>query len=212
MRRTIIVRAALAGTLLVSLIAIVAILYALAGNRRDTTAAPGTTAPAPGAADGPLAVDPRAEVTLDLRRQQLIGVRTATVTREPFDKTIRTVGIVKYDETRIVDVNLKIEGWIRNLFVESPGQYVRRGQPLFTLYSPELLATQQEYLLALRTREQMQQSQVPDAREYADRLVQAARENILITIIALAALYHCKRSPTRTRFVAELRSNLLILV
>lgn len=185
MRRTIIASAAFAGTLLVSLMAILAILYVLAGNRRDTTAA---TVPAPGAVEGVPAVDPRAEVSLDLRRQQLIGVRTATVTREPFDKTIRTVGIVKYDETRIADVNLKIEGWIRNLFVESPGQAVRRGQPLFTLYSPELLTTQQEYLLALRTREQMQESQVPEAREYADRLVQAARQRLALWDLSAAQI------------------------
>ncbi len=188
MRRTIIARTAFAGTLLVSLMAIVASLYVLAGNRRDPTAATGATAPEPGAAEGLPAVDPRAEVTLDLRRQQLIGVRTATVTREPFDKTIRTVGIVKYDETRIADVNLKIEGWIRNLFVESPGQAVRRGQPLFTLYSPELLTTQQEYLMALRTREHMQPSQVPEAREYADRLVQAARQRLALWDLSAAQI------------------------
>lgn len=173
-------RTAFAGTLLVSLLAILAILYAVADNRRDKAAATPATAEDSGAAAAPAGADPRAEVTLDLRRQQLIGVRTATVLREAFDKTIRTVGIVKYDETRTADVNLKIEGWIRNLFVESPGQAVRRGQPLFTLYSPELLTTQQEYLLALRTREQMQESQVPDAREYADRLVQAARQRLAL--------------------------------
>lgn len=179
MRRTVIARAAFAGTVLVSILAVLAVLYVVAGNRRDTTEA-GAGAPAPGAVQGPPAADPRAEVSLDLRRQQLIGVRTAMVTREPFDKSIRTVGIVKYDETRLADVNLKIEGWIRQLFVETTGQAVERGQALFTLYSPELLTTQQEYLLALRAREQAQQSQVADAREYADRLVQSARQRLTL--------------------------------
>ena len=185
MRRTFTRRVALIGTLLIAVASIAAILFVLgrqADNRRGTakeaaaSGAPGAGLPAPAAG----AADSRAEVTLDLRRQQLIGVRTATVKREAFDKTIRTVGIVKYDETRLADVNLKIEGWIRDLFVESPGQAVRRGQALFTLYSPELLATQQEYLLALETREQMQPSQVSDAREYADRLVQAARQRLAL--------------------------------
>lgn len=132
----------------------------------------------PGAGGG--RTDPRAEVTIDPRRQQLIGVRTATVKREALDKAIRTVGVVKYDETRLADVNLKIEGWIRDLLVDYTGQLVKKGQPLFTLYSPELLTTQQEYLLTLKTREQVQQSQVADAREYADRLVESARQRLAL--------------------------------
>lgn len=146
----------------------------------DMTATP-PDAGAPG-------VDPRAPVSLDLRRQQLIGVRTATVTREPFDKTIRTVGVVKYDETRLTDVNLKIEGWIRDLHVDSTGEFVRRGQPLFTLYSPELLTTQQEYLLALKSRDQMAASQVADARAYADRLVEAARARLALWDLSAAQI------------------------
>jgi RND family efflux transporter MFP subunit len=126
----------------------------------------------------PAAVDPRAEVNLDLRRQQLIGVRTAPVERAAAAKTIRTVGTVRYDETRLADVNLKLEGWIRDLYVDYTGQRVREGDPLFTLYSPELLTTQQEYLLALNTRDLMRGSQIADAREYADRLVASARRRI----------------------------------
>lgn len=178
-------RAAFIGTLAVALVAIAAMLFILNARMKRRTGGPdsaGASRAGEGGTRTPAAVsaDPRAEVTLDLRRQQLIGVRTAMVKREAFDKTIRTVGTVKYDETRLADVNLKIEGWIRDLFVESPGQAVRRGQPLFTLYSPELLATQQEYLLALKSREQMQQSQVSDAREYADRLVQAGRQRLAL--------------------------------
>src|SRR5437762_2472085 len=74
---------------------------------------------------------PRGEVTLDPRRQQLIGVRTVPVKREALVQTLRTVGLVRYDETRLADVNLKIEGWIRELYVDYTGQAVRQGQPLF---------------------------------------------------------------------------------
>lgn len=122
--------------------------------------------------------DARADITIDPRRQQLIGVRTATVERANAVKTIRTVGVVRYDETRLADVNLKLEGWIGDLYVDYTGQFVQKGQPLFTLYSPELLTTQNEYLLALKTRDQVKQSQVPDAREYADRLVESARQRL----------------------------------
>lgn len=149
-----------------------------AGDPASTagTAAPGGGDPATPPAGA--STDPRAEVSIDTRRQQLIGVRTAPVKREALDRSIRAVGVVKYDETRLADVNLKIEGWIRDLFVDYTGKYVQKGQKLFTFYSPELLTTQQEYLLALKTRDQMKQSQVSDAREYADRLVDAARQRI----------------------------------
>ncbi|MBI4262931.1 MAG: FixH family protein [Acidobacteria bacterium] len=149
-----------------------------------TSGATGTAGPEGTATGAPLprpmaeTVDPRGEVNLDLRRQQLIGVRTAPVERSPASRTVRTVGVVRYDETRLADVNLKIGGWIRDLYVDYTGKAVRQGDPLFSIYSPDLLATMQEYLLALKTRDQMQASQVADAREYADRLVEAARRRI----------------------------------
>lgn len=144
-----------------------------------TTAAPsdpGAAGPGPGSAAAP----PRAAITIDPRRQQLIGVRTARVERRSMAATVRTVGVVRYDETRLADVNLKLEGWIRELHVATTGAFVRAGQPLLTLYSPELLATQNEYLLALKTRDQLAQSQVADAREHADRLVQSARQRLAL--------------------------------
>ncbi len=128
----------------------------------------------------PEAVDPRAGVSLDLRRQQLIGVRIAPVERAAVTKTIRTVGTVRYDETRLADVNLKIEGWIQDLYVDYTGKLVSKGDPLFSLYSPELLTTQQEYLLALKTRDQLRQSQIADVRERAERLVESARQRIAL--------------------------------
>jgi RND family efflux transporter MFP subunit len=86
---------------------------------------------------------------------------------------------VRYDETKQADVNVKIEGWIRDLYVDYTGQPIQRGQPLFTLYSPDLLNTQNEYLLALKTRDQIQQSAIADARERADALVTSARQRLL---------------------------------
>ncbi len=126
------------------------------------------------------ATTPRGDVTIDPRRQQLIGVRTVAVTREPMQHTLRTVGVVRYNETSLADVNLRLEGWIRDLYVDYTGQPIQKGQPLFTLYSPDLLATQQEYLLALKTRDQMQASVIPDARERAEQLVTAARQRLAL--------------------------------
>jgi RND family efflux transporter MFP subunit len=122
----------------------------------------------------------RGDVTIDPRRQQLIGVRTAPVTREAMQHALRTVGVVRYDETSLADVNLRLEGWIRDLYVDYTGQPIQKGQPILTLYSPDLLATQQEYLLALKTRDQMQTSVIADARQRADQLVASARQRLVL--------------------------------
>jgi Cu(I)/Ag(I) efflux system membrane fusion protein len=153
----------------------------------------GTSAPSPQIAQQPVAPTPaagpagtnappttrRGDVTIDPRRQQLIGVKTVRVMRETVDQTVRAAGVIRYDETKQADVNVKVEGWIRDLYVDFTGQPIRRGQPLFTLYSPDLLNTQKEYLLALKTRDQMQQSTIADARERADALVASARQRLL---------------------------------
>lgn len=153
--------------------------------KADGAPAPGVQAPAgpaepaPGA---PVASEgtPRAPLALELRRQQLIGVRTATVARGPIARTIRTVGQVQYDETRQAEITLKIEAFVQDLYVNYTGQYVRRGQPLFSVYSPDLLATQHEYVLALESRDRLEASQVSDARDYAERLASTARRRLAL--------------------------------
>ncbi|NIS74785.1 MAG: efflux RND transporter periplasmic adaptor subunit, partial [Deltaproteobacteria bacterium] len=67
------------------------------------------------------------------------------------DKSIRTVGIVKLDETKIEHIHIKFSGWIDRVFVDYTWQFVKAGDPLFSVYSPELVSTQEEYLLALRS-------------------------------------------------------------
>jgi RND family efflux transporter MFP subunit len=126
----------------------------------------------------PAAEPSRGDVAIDTRRQQLIGVRIVPVERVTLATSVRTTGVVRYDETRQTDVNVKIDGWIRDLYVDFTGQPVRRGERLFTLYSPELLATQNEFIFALRNRDQAQAASLDDAREYATRLVDAARQRL----------------------------------
>ena len=123
---------------------------------------------------------PRGDVTIDPRRQQLIGVRTVAATRSTLSATIRTVGAVRYDETRQADVNLKVEGFIRDLFVDYTGQAITKGQPLFTLYSPDVLTTENEYLMAIKTRDLLRESQLPDARERADQMIASARQRLAL--------------------------------
>ena len=110
-------------------------------------------------------------ILVDEPRRQRIGVTTAPVALHDMDKTIRTVGIVSYDESRMHDVVLKYPGYIENLLVDETGQPVKRGQTLFTLYSPELYAAQLELIAAMNTRRQ-------GVEGLGDSLVAAARRKL----------------------------------
>ncbi|MEI8234582.1 MAG: efflux RND transporter periplasmic adaptor subunit [Verrucomicrobiota bacterium] len=90
-------------------------------------------------------------ITIDPATMQNMGIRTALATRGPLRRIIRTVGSIDYDETALADVTVKTKGWIEKLFVDATGQEVRKGDPLFALYAPDLVTAQQEYLIALRS-------------------------------------------------------------
>ncbi|NCF16970.1 MAG: efflux RND transporter periplasmic adaptor subunit [Haliea sp.] len=94
-----------------------------------------------------------------------LGVRTAAVTREALETRIRTVGYVKYDEDRLIHIHPRVEGWIERLYVKAAGDPVTEGQPLYALYSPQLVNAQEELLLALKRSN--------------ERLVKAARDRLL---------------------------------
>jgi len=92
------------------------------------------------------------ELAIDPTVVQNMGVRVQPVIRAPLERTIRTVGTVTYDETKVRTVNTKIDGWIEDLYVDSVGERVEAGDPLFSVYSPKLYAAQEEYLAAFRNR------------------------------------------------------------
>ena len=121
--------------------------------------------------DGSVQIDP---VTI-----QNIGVKTMVVEKQPLKRTVRAVGRVDYDETRIMDVNSKIAGWVEELYVDYTGQWVEKGQPLLALYSPELVAAQEEYLTALDYAERMRDGAMRDAAQNAEDLLVAARQRLL---------------------------------
>jgi Cu(I)/Ag(I) efflux system membrane fusion protein len=131
----------------------------------------------PGTASSPSPAPSRADVTIDPVQQQLLGVRTVEVVRGPIERSLQTVGVVQYDQARLTDVNAKFDGWIRELYVASAGQSIGRGQPLLSLYSPDLLRMQTDYLLALRTYDQVRES-APDALDRAEELLGAARREL----------------------------------
>ena len=139
------------------------------------TAAPASsTSPAP-ATTGPAAAK---AVYISPARQQLIGVRTAELTHQALETTIRTTGSIAFDETRMSEIHTKIAGWVNTVTADSVGKQVRRGQPLFSVYSPDLVATQREYLLALKAANQLGSSAFKETREGAQSLLAATRERL----------------------------------
>jgi Cu(I)/Ag(I) efflux system membrane fusion protein len=95
--------------------------------------------------------DDSGAVTISPAIEQSLGVRTAAVERSRLGRLIDTVGYVTYDESLVAHIHLRVEGWIEKLFVSYEGERVKKGDPLFELYSPELVNAQEEYLEALRT-------------------------------------------------------------
>ncbi len=117
-------------------------------------------------------------VQISPERQQMIGVKLSTVEKRPLKKIIRTVGRIEYDEKRVGTVSPKIAGWVEELFADFTGRFVKKGQPLLTLYSPELVSTQEEYLLALRARRSWEKSPFPEISEGGDLLVDSTRRRL----------------------------------
>ncbi|HEY3381605.1 MAG TPA: efflux RND transporter periplasmic adaptor subunit [Vicinamibacterales bacterium] len=156
-----------------------------------------TPAPPPGepppAASGPT-------VFISPARQQLIGVRTAAVEHRTLDTTIRAVGTLAYDETRVTQVNTKVAGWIERVNVDYVGKPVRRGEPLFSVYSPDLVATQTEYLLALKARDQFASSQVVETRASSESLLAATRQRLKLWDVSDAQIADLEktRQPRRS--------------
>jgi Cu(I)/Ag(I) efflux system membrane fusion protein len=90
------------------------------------------------------------QVEISPEQQQLIGVKTVKVSVKSLQKVIRTVGRIEADERKLTTINTKIEGWMEKLYVDYTGRYVRKGEPMAEIYSPELLAGQQEFISALK--------------------------------------------------------------
>jgi RND family efflux transporter MFP subunit len=136
----------------------------------------------------------RAMVALSPERRQLLGVRSEAVTRRHLDRTIRTVGRVAMDERRLHHVHTKYEAYVENLYVNFIGQMVRKGDHLAALYSPELVATQQEYLLAYRARQRLAQSGIASVARGSTDLLEAARQRLLFWDVAPADIAELERT------------------
>jgi len=131
-----------------------------------------STGPSPdnGRADNVIRIDPV--------QVQNIGVVTAEAVIDDIARRSRTVGILDFNADEITWVNIKFEGWIEKVHVTYVGQEVRRGQPLFEIYSPELVTTQEEYVRALDYRASLQESGRSETRRQAENLVRSTRERL----------------------------------
>ncbi len=141
----------------------------------------------------------RAVVTLTPERRSLLGIQSAVVLRRRIVHTIRTVGRVVPDERRLYHVHTKFEGYVERLMVDFTGQHVRKGDPLLSIYSPELVATQQEYLLALRAQQQFASSEVASVARGGVDLLSAARERLLLWDIRPQDIVELERTGTVRR-------------
>ena len=140
-------------------------------------------------------------------KQQLIGVKTIEVSLKPLQKIIRTVGRIEYDERRLATVNTKFEGWIEKLYVDYTGRYVKKGEPLAEIYSPELFATQQEYLNVVKWTKQSKEIKSERVGNLlsrdAEAIIEAAKQRLRLWDITDAQIKKIEETgkPVRTLIV-----------
>lgn len=142
-----------------------------------------------------------APVEIDPSRIQSYGVKTEEIKVRDLIKTIRTVGIITADERRVATVQTKFNGWIEKLYVNYTNQPVKKGDPLFTVYSPQLLSTQEEYLLALKSLDHPVQGQFSQEWNTANRaLLESVRRRLELWGISEDQIRQLKkdRKPFRT--------------
>lgn len=152
--------------------------------------------------EGSAATDPTKAGMLNIsqEKQQMIGVEYGLVTLDSTASTFRAVGKVTQDETRVVHVHTRFEGWIEKVHVDFTGAHVEKGQPLVTIYSPEMLASQQDLLLAIQAREILKTSPLKEAAENSDSLIRAARTRLELWNLGPAQIDEIEKTgkPQRT--------------
>jgi Cu(I)/Ag(I) efflux system membrane fusion protein len=139
-------------------------------------------------------VEGYATVQVGAERVRLSGIRSTAAVRETISRPVRAVGVVVADETRVRRVQSKVEGWVEKLHANFTGQLVTKGQPLLEIYSPDLVATQREYLLARAGVDRMKESPYQDAREMSSGLAQAARTRLALFDVPESFIEELERS------------------
>jgi Cu(I)/Ag(I) efflux system membrane fusion protein len=123
--------------------------------------------------------DPAGTVKVDPVTSQNIGIRTATARRTSISRTIRAVARVDFNEEHMARLHPKVDGWIEELRVDKTGENVEKDAILLSIYSPKLVSTQQEYLLALNNLQALKGSPISDIRHGAEELAASSRERLV---------------------------------
>ena len=142
-----------------------------------------------------------APIRITPERRQLIGLKFATVARKDVSDRLETIGNIESDERLQGYVQTRFAGWIEKVFANSTYQYVRRGQPLFTIYSPDLVSTENEYLLALDARTRVKDSSIADVTSDASSLVDSAAERLKLWGVSPREVARLERERTVRRAV-----------
>jgi membrane fusion protein, copper/silver efflux system len=133
-------------------------------------------------------------ISLSADKRQLIGVRTAVASLQALDRHIRTVGKVEVDERKLSFVNTKVAGWVTKLYVDYTGKEVVKGQRLLSIYSPDLVTAQEEYLLAVKARAAQPQGADPETGDASDNLVSSAKRRLLLWDITKKQIANLERT------------------
>jgi len=145
---------------------------------------------------------PPGTVRISPEKQQLIGVQYGAVEERVLSGTIRTVGRLAYDETSIARVYPKISGWIDQVYVDFTGKAVKQGQPLLSLYSPDLVTAQQELIIAQKARDTLGAGQFKDAGRSSLALYESARQRLLLWDIGEAQIRQILKAGTPSKSLA----------
>lgn len=140
------------------------------------------------------AVPGRTAISLSADKQQLIGLRWSTVGKRELTLAVRTTATVEHDETRLARIAPRFGGWVGELQINFTGQHVEKGQPLLTVYSPEVLAAEKEYLLAFQSLARFKTDRDDPQYEPARRLLEAARRRLTLWQIGEAELADLERT------------------
>lgn len=140
-------------------------------------------------------------VMLSPATQQEINVTYTTVRRAHLERTIQTVGLLQTDEEKIAHVHVKVAGWIQKVFLNYAGQQIEKGQPLFTLYSPDLVSTEQEYLIALKGQQYLSKTPYTDVSSEADSLLNATRDRLRLWDITDAQIHRLQTTGKASRLM-----------
>jgi multidrug efflux pump subunit AcrA (membrane-fusion protein) len=149
--------------------------------------------------------DKPGEFTIPVERQQQIGVTYATVQKQPFTQTVRAVGMVAYDKQRHWDYVTRVEGYVKDLSVFSRGELVEKDAPILTIYSPDLLTTQREFVDLLNMRDEAKAKDSRAVLASTERLLESARQRLRLWNItdAQVADLEKNRTPSETLMLSS---------